>query len=77
MDGVLHRFVVNGCRGVAGAALGYDIACAAFAAPALGGDTQLKLDFVEAHACVCMACDFAIRDSAAYTDDHGNRHSGY
>lgn len=66
-------FVVNGCDGVTGAALGDDIACAAFAASALHGNTQFKLDFVKAHPRMRVACYFSVRNPATYTDDHGYR----
>ena len=48
-----------------------DVACAAFALPALRADAELELDFVETEASAGMAGDFAIRDTAADTDDHG------
>ena len=53
-------------------ALGHHIACAAFALAALGGHAQFKLDFVKAHARTGVAGDFAVRDPAADTDDHGS-----
>jgi hypothetical protein len=52
------------------AALGYNVTGTTFALPALGGDTQLELDLVEAHACACMAGNFAIRNPVADADDH-------
>ena len=67
------RFVVDGRDRMAGAALGDDIARAAFAAPALCGNTQFKLDFVKAHPRMRVACYFSVRNPAAYTDDHGYR----
>ena len=67
------RFVVNGCNRVCGTALGHHVACAAFAAPALHGNTQLKLDFVKAHTRMRVACYLSVRNPAAYTDDHGYR----
>ncbi len=53
------------------AALGNHIPCAALAAAALGGHAQLELDLVETHASMCMACNFAVRNPAADTNDHG------
>ena len=67
------RFVVNGRDRVGCTALGDHIACAAFAAPTLHGDSQFKLDFVKAHPRVSVACYFSVRNPAAYTDDHGYR----
>lgn len=66
-------FVVNGRNRAARAALGNHIACAAFAAPTLRGDSQFKLDFVKAHPRMGVACYFSVRNPAAYTDDHGYR----
>lgn len=65
------RFIVDGCHRMAGAALGHHIACAAFAAAALCGNSQLELDLVEAHARMRVACYLSIRNPAANTDDHG------
>ena len=65
------RFIVDGCHRMAGAALGHHIACAAFAAAALRGNSQLELDFVEAHARMRVACYLSVRNPAANTDDHG------
>jgi len=67
------RFVVDGRDRMTGTALGDDIACAAFAAPALCGNAQFKLDFVKAHPRMRVACYFSVRNPAAYTDDHGYR----
>lgn len=74
-SGKLHwlgrNFVVNGCHGAPGTALGHHITGTGLAATALRGHAQLKLNFIETHACVCMACNFAIGDSVANTNDHG------
>ena len=51
-------------------ALCHDVPRAAFAAPALGGNAQLKLDLVKAHASARMAGDFTVGYPAADTDDH-------
>ena len=67
------RLVVDGGDRMASTALGDHIACAAFAAPALHGNTQLELDFVKAHARMRVACYLSVRNPAAYTDDHGYR----
>ena len=53
------------------AALGDHITGAAFAAAALGRDTEFKLDLVKAHACAGVADDVTVRDATADTDDHG------
>lgn len=53
------------------AALSDYVTGAAFAAAALGGDTELELDFVKAHACAGVADDVTVRDAAADTNDHG------
>lgn len=52
-------------------ALRHHVARAAFALAALCCHTQLELNFVKAHASVCMASDVAIRNSAADANDHG------
>ena len=44
---------------------------ATFALTALGGDTEFKLNLFKAHACACVAGNFAVRDSVADADDHG------
>ena len=64
-------FVVDGRRGTAATALGHHVTGAGFAATALGGHTQFELNFVKTHARMCMARDLAIRNSVAYTNDHG------
>jgi hypothetical protein len=53
------------------AALGHHVTGAAFASAALGRHTKFKLDLVKTHAGMGMAGNFAVRDSAADTDDHG------
>lgn len=55
----------------------HDIACAAFAAAALGGYAQFELDFVKAQTRPCMAGNLSVRNSAAYADDHGGKHIGW
>ena len=57
--------------GGASAALRHYITGTTFALAALGSDTELKLNFFKAHACACMAGNFAVRDSVADADDHG------
>ena len=55
-----------------GAALRNQITGGTFAAAALGGDTQFKLDFVKTHASPGVAGDFTVGNSAADTNDHGS-----
>jgi len=62
---------VNGGCVASSATLGHHISRTVFAATALRGHTELKLDFIETHASVCMARNFAVGDSVAYTNDHG------
>jgi hypothetical protein len=57
--------------GANGAALRHNVPHATFALPALGGNTEFELDFVETHASLCMAGNFAVRNSTADTYDHG------
>lgn len=63
--------IMNRCHGMAGAALGHDIARAAFTLAALHGNAQFKLDFIKAHSRMGVASYFPVRNPAAYTDDHG------
>lgn len=70
------RFVVQRGHRVQGIALGDHVARAAFAATALGGDTQLKLDFVKPHASAGMAGNVTVRNTAADTNNHGNQTVG-
>ena len=56
---------------MAGTALLDQFACAAFAAAAAGGNAQLELDVVKAHAGVCLAGDLAVGHSVADTNNHG------
>ena len=73
LDRLRRGLVVQGGDRVRCAALGHHVTCAALAASALGGHAELELDFVEAHARACVACDLAVRNPAANTDDHGSR----
>ena len=59
------------CDRMRGAALSDDFAGATFTLAALGGNTELELNFVERHAGSHVACDFTVGDSAAYANDHG------
>ena len=52
-------------------ALGNDIPRASFALATLGGHAEFELYFVKAHARTRMARNFAVGNSAANTDDHG------
>lgn len=54
-----------------GGALGNDLARASFALTTLSGHAKFELHFVKAHAGTRVTRDFAIRDSAAHTNDHG------
>lgn len=58
-------------------ALRHDIAGAALAAAALGGNAQFELDFVKAQTRPGVAGNFSVRNSAAYTDDHGGKLSSW
>ena len=53
------------------AALCHHITGASFALTALRRHTQLELNIVKTHTGAGMAGDFAVRDPAADTDDHG------
>ena len=64
---------MNGGYWLGGAALCDDIARAAFAATALRGNTQFKLNFVKAHARMRVACNFTVRNPVANTNNHGDR----
>jgi hypothetical protein len=59
------------CCGAGAVALRDDVARAAFALTALGGNTQFELDLVKAQPGTGVTGNFAVRDSAADTDDHG------
>ena len=71
------RFVVNGRCTPFGAALCHHVTCAGFATPALGGNAKLKLDFIKAHASMGMTSDLSVRNSVAYTNDHGCKQCGW
>jgi hypothetical protein len=43
----------------------------------LGGNAQFELDFVKAQTRTRVAGDFSVRNSAAYTDDHGGKLSSW
>ena len=61
------------CRhGEGTVALGDHVAGAVFAATALGGNAQLKLDFIKTHTRTRMAGDVTVRNTAADTNNHGN-----
>jgi hypothetical protein len=52
-------------------ALGDHVTRTTFALAALGGDAQLKLDLVKAHASAGVAGDVSVRNSTADANDHG------
>ncbi len=58
-------------------ALRHHIAGAARAATTLGGNAQFELDFVKAQTRPGVAGNFSVRNSAAYTDDHGGKLSSW
>lgn len=60
-------------HGLGAAALRDHLAGATFTTPALGGNAQLKLDVVKAHASTRVARNVTVGDAAANTDDHGDR----
>ena len=62
---------MQGSDRVRSVALGNDIPRASFALAALGGHAKFELNFVKAHSGTRVARDFAVRNSTAYTDDHG------
>jgi len=59
------------------AALSDYLSCAAFALPALSGNAEFKLHFVERHAGSHVAGDFTVGDSAANANDHGLKATGW
>ena len=52
--------------------MGDYVAGAVFAATALGGNAQLKLDFIKTHARTRMAGNVTVRNTAADTNNHGS-----
>ena len=54
-----------------GIALRDQIAGTALASAALGGHAEFHLDFVKAHSGARITSDFAVRDPATYTNNHG------
>ena len=58
-------------------ALAHQLSRTTFAVAALGGNAQLELDFVKAQTRPGVAGNFSVRNSAAYTDDHGGKLSSW
>lgn len=56
--------------GLCGAALGHDVARAAFALAALGGYAQFKLDVVEIQTGMRVTDDVTVADALADTHNH-------
>ncbi len=63
--------IVQSRYGVAGVALGNDITGATLAAATLGSNAQFKLDVVKTHTSAGMAGNFAVRNTMADTNNHG------
>ena len=61
----------SGCA-LGGVALVYDISGALFAAPALGGYAEFKLDVIKVLAFLRVAGDFTVRNTVANANDHKN-----
>jgi hypothetical protein len=67
----MNGALMDVCGRAGAAALRDNVARAAFALAALGGDTQFELDLVKAQTGTGVAGNFAVGDSAADTNDHG------
>ena len=67
--GWVTSFTAVRLRG-AGLELGMDVACAAYALPALGCHAQLQLNIVKTHARMRMARDLTVGHSVANADYH-------
>ena len=59
------------CHRMQRIALRDQIAGTALASAALGGHAEFHLDFVKAHSGARITSDFAVRDPATYTNNHG------
>lgn len=59
------------CGRAGAVALRNNVTRAAFTLAALGGNTQFELNLVKTQTGTGVAGNFAVRDSAADTDDHG------